>query len=225
MDVLNIATQTHGRVLVENARPSMTSGLLVAFHGYGQGAEEMLAEVSRIPGVEAWRIASVQALHRFYARRDERVVASWMTRQDRELAIADNLTYIDRVVDAVRDGADSGPLVFMGFSQGAAMAYRATRRGKHRSSGMIALGGDVPPELTGSGDQSWPPVLIGAGADDSWYTPAKCDADEAALRAAGAPLEVIRFEGGHEWTDPFRSAAGRWLGARLAENDQAGRKP
>jgi predicted esterase len=225
MDVINIATGTHGRVLLEPAaRPSGTTGLLVAFHGYGQSAEEMLAEIARINGIGAWRVASVQGLHRFYARRDERIVASWMTRQDRELAMADNIAYVDSVVDKVWTEHETAPLVFVGFSQGAAMAYRAARRGRHEASGLIALGGDLPPELKENDGRAWPAVMIGSGAQDPWYTPAKCDADEAALRAAGAPLDVIRFEGGHEWTDAFRAAASRWLAQRLTTHDQTGRR-
>ena len=40
----------------------------------------MLEEMRRIPGADAWRLVSVQALHRFYTRGDQAVVASWMTR-------------------------------------------------------------------------------------------------------------------------------------------------
>src|ERR671914_443656 len=70
-------------------------------------------------------IVSVQALHRFYTRHNT-IVASWMTREDRELAIADNVDYVGRVLDdARRRYAAGGPLVFEGFSQGRAMAYRA----------------------------------------------------------------------------------------------------
>ena len=82
---LTIATTTHGRVLVEEAADASSSRLIVAFHGYAQRAEDVLDHVRRIPGVSQWRIASVQALGRFYARDQETVVASWMTRQDREL--------------------------------------------------------------------------------------------------------------------------------------------
>ena len=42
----------------------------------------------------------MQALHPFYTK-TERIVASWMTRQDRELAIADNIRYVQAVIDAV----------------------------------------------------------------------------------------------------------------------------
>ena len=45
-------------------------------------------------------LVSVQGLHRFYQRRTNEVIASWMTRQDRELAIADNLAYVEGVIDA-----------------------------------------------------------------------------------------------------------------------------
>jgi hypothetical protein len=68
---------------------------------------------------------SIQGLYRFYERRTERVVAGWMTRQDRELAIADNITYVSRVLKHVLDGRAVDVMVFAGFSQGVAMAFRA----------------------------------------------------------------------------------------------------
>ena len=49
---------------------------------------------------EAWLAVAIQALHPFYTR-SQRVVASWMTRQNREAAIADNISYIDRVINQV----------------------------------------------------------------------------------------------------------------------------
>ena len=99
-----------------------------------------------IPGAAAWTLVSVQGLHRFYRGRTEEVVASWMTREDREVAIADNIAYVDAALDAVpHDG--STRIVFAGFSQGVAMAFRAALRGRRRAAGVIAIGGDVPPEL------------------------------------------------------------------------------
>ena len=43
----------------------------------------------------------MQAPNRFYDRDDD-VVASWMTKEDRELAIADNVAYVSAVLGAVR---------------------------------------------------------------------------------------------------------------------------
>ena len=56
----------------------------------------------------------MQGLHRFYSRNDERVIASWMTREDRDLVIADNVAYVDRAVDAI--GVE-GRLIFAGFDE------------------------------------------------------------------------------------------------------------
>jgi predicted esterase len=211
----------------------------------------MLTELERIPGAAEWNLASVQALHRFYARAserhgamgspqasgpggvqgvppiqvEERVVASWMTWQDREHAIADNIAYVDRVIesvsmtqavhslDAVEGSFAPHPveIVFVGFSQGTAMAYRAGVLGKHRVSGIIALGGDIPPDVRDARDRAWPPLLIGAGATDFWYTSSKVSADVAFLESREIPFEIIRSSAGHEWTDEFRATAGAWL--------------
>ena len=51
---------------------SPARGAIVGFHGYGQNADTMLDELRRIPGADAWRLVSVQALHRFYTRNDQR---------------------------------------------------------------------------------------------------------------------------------------------------------
>jgi predicted esterase len=231
--LLSIPTPTHGRVLVEDAADSSSPrrGLIVAFHGYGQSAEDMLADVRRIPGASAWTLASVQGLHRFYARDNQRVIASWMTRQDRELAIADNVEYVNRVVERVGGrsvehsgataadppgvfhGSTSDPLVFLGFSQGVAMAYRAALLGAHAPAGVIALAGDIPPELKAqdAAVRPWPPVLVATGARDTWFTPARLADDVAFLESRGIPHESVVFDGGHEWGDAFREAAGRWL--------------
>jgi predicted esterase len=213
VQVLSIPTQIHGRVLVEETADSHPAGLLLAFHGYGQGAEEFLQDVLKIPGALRWRVASVQALHRFYAR-EERVVASWMTRQDRAEAIADNIAYVDAVVDALLDGAAANPtrIVCIGFSQGTAMAYRAALAGKRRAAGVIALAGDIPPEIkSSSAGAAWPRVLIGVGDREAWYTGKKLHDDLAFLTARGVEHQLVRFAGGHEWTDEFRDAAAKWL--------------
>jgi predicted esterase len=209
---LSVRTSIHGRVLVEDAA-SDPAGLLLAFHGYGQGGEEFLQDVLKIPGASRWRVASLQALHRFYAR-EERVVASWMTRQDREESIADNIAYVDASVDTLLNDGSPNParIVCLGFSQGASMAYRAALAGRRRASGVIALAGDIPPEIKSSSAPSpWPRVLIGVGDRETWYVGRKLDDDIAFLTERGVDHQVVRFAGGHEWTAEFCDAAARWL--------------
>jgi predicted esterase len=50
-------------------------------------------------------------------------------------------------------------------------------------------------------------VLIGAGTRDTWFTEEKWRRDVAWLQGAGVAHEVVTFDGGHEWTGPFRDAA------------------
>ena len=212
--VLFVETSTHGRVLCHDCAGS-AAGLIVAFHGYGQSAADVLASVQQIPGIDNWRLAAPDALHRFYTRDQQKVVGSWMTREDRDLAIADNLAYVARVIERI--GPGSAPIVFAGFSQGASMAYRAAVLGAHRARGVIALGGDIPPEVrthteTAGAAAAWPAVLIGAGVRDTWFGK-RLDADLAFLSTHAIPHEVARFDGAHEWTPGFSTAAGRWLGA------------
>ncbi|PYR68549.1 MAG: phospholipase [Acidobacteria bacterium] len=205
-----IEARTHGRYLV---RPPRTPGpwpLLVGFHGYAEAASDHMEALQTIPGADQWLLVSVQALHPFYTRKD-RVVASWMTRDDRELAIGDNVDYVGRVLARVRADYPASPtLVFSGFSQGGAMAYRAAVN--YPANGLIVLAADVPPDIVERrGAVPLPAMLLGRGTRDDWYTEEKLAGDRAALARLDARVEVCVFDGGHEWTDAFRAAAAAFL--------------
>jgi predicted esterase len=216
---LSLPVTTHGRFLVRtNTGPLI--GLLVGFHGYAQDAESALSEIDRIDGSEQWLAVSIQGLHRFYGRGGKDVVSSWMTSQDRDQAIADNVAYVRAVVDHVRrtccassDGPSRLPIVVAGFSQGVAMAFRSAVH-LTPSAGIIALGGDIPPDIR-SASIRLPPVLLGRGTRDAWYSAEKLESDKAWLAAAGADFTVSLFDGGHEWSDAFREAAASFLSRRL----------
>jgi dienelactone hydrolase len=209
VSVRTLAAATLGRYLVAPAGGS--APLLVGFHGYGENADSHLAELQRIPGTEGWSKVAVQALHRFYNVKTQQVVGSWMTRLDREQAIRDNLAYVSSVVAAVRrEHATDDTLVFAGFSQGASMAWRAAAADPG-CRGVIALGGDVPPDVASAPDVRLPVALIGRGLSDAWYTADKLAADLEALEGRAAAIECCNFAGGHEWTEAFRERASRFL--------------
>ena len=212
-----IAVETHGRYLVEPPDVPGAAPLLVGFHGYAEAAEAQLERMRAIPGADRWLLVSVQGMHRFYQRRANAVVASWMTRQDRELAIADNLAYVARVVDeAAGERGNGRPLVFAGFSQGVAMAFRAAAASARPVAGVIAVGGDVPPELDAGVLARVPAVLICRGANDPLYAPATFENDVRRLRQAGTGVQPLEFDGAHEWAAPVLRAASLFLRERLA---------
>jgi predicted esterase len=191
----------------------------------------MLDVLQRIRGDRRWLLVSVQALNRFYTRTQD-VVGNWMTREDRELAIADNIAYVASVVAAVRRDYRTTPeVVYAGFSQGVAMAYRALAFAANESansagpgfspgirpSGGILLAGDVPPDVIPRLG-SLPPLLIGRGTTDEWYTESKAAADLALFAAAGISPQVHVFEGGHAWDEGFITVAGQLLDRTVSLN-------
>ena len=210
--VRTIDARTCGQYLVDPPEVVGPAPLLIGFHGYGENAERHLEALRRLPGASQWLIVSVDALHRFYRSQNGAVIGSWMTRQNREAAIGHNIAYVRSIVERVmRDWQTTGVLVYAGFSQGVAMAYRAAARCGHPCTGIIALAGDVPPELTKDSSVVWPRTLVARGRDDTRYTQATMDADLTFLSAAGVSVESLVFSGGHEWVDEFRDTAGAFL--------------
>jgi predicted esterase len=206
------STEVHGRYLVRPGTSGRNERWLVGFHGQGQTAEAFLTDLERVPRGPTWLVAAVQGLNRYYAGRSRTIVASWMTSQDRELAIADNVAWVDRVLDALeREFGPPRTIVFTGFSQGVAMAYRAGLLCRRSCAAIIAVCGDVPPELTSSSPRPWPRVMVATGARDDWYTPARLEADFEFLRTRRADAERLVFDGGHEWSQAMVAAAARWL--------------
>ena len=208
---LNIATRIHGRVLVRDAADP--TAVVAGFHGYMENAEIQMARLEALPDAERATLVSVQGLHRFYRGRAEEVVAGWMTRQDREAMIADNIEYCDHAIEASAPAAI--PLLTVGFSQGVAMAFRAAIRGRRRAVGVVAVGGDVPPELLADATLPFPAVLLARGERDDWYTNAQLEADASALRARRTAVETLVYPGAHEWTAEVAIAASRFIGRYL----------
>jgi predicted esterase len=136
-----------------------------------------------------------------------------MTRQDRELAIADNVAYVAAVIEAVeREFSIRETAVFAGFSQGVAMAFRAACSTAYgRRVAAVALGGDVPPELDGARLARVGAALVGRGLRDQWYGERQWAADVERLRGAGVEARGVAVDAGHEWTAEFSAAAGTFL--------------
>jgi len=199
MNVLQIETSIHGRVLFEKRGDD---NLLIGFHGYAETAETHMAELASLPGIGEWSVAAIQALHPFYSKGGTVIGASWMTSLDRELAIVDNINYVRRAVVTL---PPARTLVFLGFSQGAAMAARAAAH--IPAAGLILLGGDIPPEVR---ELPLPPLLLARGERDDWYSAEKFKEDLRFVK----PEKTLVFDGGHEWTDEFRTAAGEFLATR-----------
>ncbi|MGE3275364.1 MAG: phospholipase [Vicinamibacterales bacterium] len=214
--VHTIETRTHGRYLVGAPHGPGPHPWLVGFHGQSETAAMQMEALQAMRPGPAWGLASVQGLHRYYTRAGG-VVAGWMTREDRELAIGDNIAYVAAVVAALA-GAH-GPmaaLCYSGFSQGVAMAYRAAAFSGPPCAALVLLAGDVPPDVVPVAG-GLPPILLGRGARDPLYGDATAERDRARLAAAGAAVDYMEFDAAHAYAAAFTDRARAFLDALVRE--------
>lgn len=204
--VCSIQATVQGRYLFRPPLQAAPPVLIAGFHGYGQTAENELALLKSIPGSETCSLCSIEALHQFYTTKGD-PGASWMTSQQREARIAENVRYIDAVIEQILPAGSM--LVLHGFSQGAGMACRAAVLGKHRASGVMMLGGDIPPELV---LKDWfGKVHIARGIMDPLYKEENFRKDGIRLHDTGIEHILCAFSGGHMPAAEYFVSAGEFL--------------
>ena len=200
MHIKAVSARTHGRYLIDI--PDTSRGTLVGFHGYKENAAIHMDVLRQIAGTRTLGLISVQGLHRFYSKGGT-VVASWMTKEDREQAIADNIEYIGGVLSAAADEFGmTRPMIYVGFSQGVAMAFRAAAFVLRPCDGLIALASDVPPDVAPLA-ASLPRTLLGRGDRDEYYSAEQAATDFQVLTSAGVRVEAYVFSGGHVFAPAF----------------------
>lgn len=205
----HIQTKVHGFYLIQKAKGTETSPLLVGFHGYGETAEDQMQLLQQIPGIKNWTLCSVQALHSYYNTRGK-IGYCWMTSQDRELRINENVNYVNAVISEVKKSYPvNDAIVFHGFSQGTAMACRAALLGKFKASGVILLGGDIPPEFIQLNKMQR--LLLARGKKDKFYSSVRWRNDVARVNDSDIESHVCEFDGGHEGHNDYYKAVDDFL--------------
>lgn len=174
--------------------------LWIALHGYGHLARYFLRSFEGLE--QEVLIAAPEGLSRYYTdNAHTRVGATWMTREDREHEIADQITYLDKLAEDLRNRCPSGtPLHVLGFSQGVATACRWSCLGASRAERLVLWGGNMPPELDAAllGQRSRDThVHLVHGEKDTIVPVETLAASEARLRAANVPHTSHRFDGAH----------------------------
>lgn len=181
--------------------PATARHIWVVLHGYGQLARFFLRPFEGL--AEGRLIAAPEGLSRYYLDAEHsRVGATWMTREDRDHEIADQVHYLDRLVERLLEQCGGPRLVsVLGFSQGVATACRWAVLGRTDFERLVLWGGTMPPEQAADDlAKRWSSTHVDLvhGEQDPVVDAAALARNEARLHEAGVAHAVHRFHGGHE---------------------------
>ena len=155
-------------------------------------------------------VVAPEALSRYYAgevaaSRTAPVVASWMTREQREDEIRDYVRYLDDLHAVVvgRFGGSPPPVAVLGFSQGGAAALRWVANGNVKPAHLIIWASSIAPEIDYAANAAvrTPRFTYVCGTKDIYITPKVLDQQLGMLRIANLPHQVESFDGGHRLDD------------------------
>ena len=179
--------------------PTKARAIWIVLHGYGQLARYFLTKFEGLE--EGVAIVAPEALNRFYLdEAHNRVGATWMTREERENEITDQLGYLDALVKELRGERTDVPIHVLGFSQGVATACRWSLLGKTKMDRLVLWAGSLPPEPTFAELRTaWAHLTVEVvlGSEDPFSGEKELQATTARLEAAGVQYRLHRFTGGH----------------------------
>jgi predicted esterase len=177
-------------------------------HGYGQPAADFIREFEIIAN-RTRVIVAPEALSRHYLPTEPgyhsgeaRVGASWMTREDRQMEIADYVGYLDALYDEIttKVNRQNVSVTVLGFSQGGATADRWVSRGRSRVHRLVLWGAflasdaDLNQAATIFGDVK---LTIVYGTKDKYTNEQLVEDYQTLLKEKTIPFELITFDGGH----------------------------
>lgn len=169
--------------------------LLIALHGYGQLIPFFSQKFKDVPS--DYLVIVPEGPHRFYLNGTSgRVGASWMTKEERENDIQDNINYLDTLLEEVIKKYPSIEATYvLGFSQGGATATRWVAYGNIKPAGLLLWATVFPPDLT----EAFPTVVSKKvfiiGSADEYYQGE--DAEQICREYEDRSFEIIRYEGNH----------------------------
>jgi predicted esterase len=181
-----------------------TKQVWFVLHGYGQLAKYFIAK---------FKVIAPEGLSRFYlediATRSQtgnnRVGATWMTRENRLMDIENYITYLNTVHKTEMKIRPNLPATIVGFSQGAATASRWVLDQSIEFSRLILWAGIFPDDMDfekGREVLKDKDVHLVYGTTDPFLTEARLIEMKKLTEKTGIRSTPITFEGGHELHDP-----------------------
>jgi len=197
----NLIVDKTARYWVSGNDKGITDRVIVLLHGYGMSAKDCLSLFGgmKLPGT---LLVAPEGLSRFYSKGFfGDVVASWMTREERTQEIADQMGYLDRLLDVItHELAPNQPeILVIGYSQGVATGSRWIKfRNGAGIKKFVAWAGEIAPDVL---EMGWPAdvsVLQIYSLTDNFISAETFQKQASRLKAGGGVLEQYIYEGKHE---------------------------
>jgi predicted esterase len=171
--------------------------IIYALHGYGQLSRYFIEKFKGLD--ENYFIVAPEGMHRFYLEGSAgRVGASWMTKEDRDHDIEDNIYWLDELDRVFEAKKPQLKKIILGFSQGGATAARWFYNGSIHAHHLIVWASVFPPDLpkeTVIQYQSERTNFFVLGQQDQYYTEDKQRDLVAFYRSMG--FDTTQYEGTH----------------------------
>ena len=185
-----------------------TKKVWFVIHGYGQLAEFFIRKFKSLEAKGIYVIAP-EGLSRFYLEDvtkrsqggSQRVGATWMTRENRQMDIHNYLTYLTEVYTSVMKLSNSIPVTILGFSQGAATATRWAVSNRIRFDRLVLWAGMLPEDMDfqlGRELLTDKKIIHVYGTQDVFITDERFQQMKLLAEKLTTVPRMVRFEGGHE---------------------------
>ncbi len=203
MKQVNIKIEKTARYFTLGELTNKTKNIWIVCHGYAQLGNHFLKWFQGFENEENFIVAP-EALHRFYWKGfDGKVVASWMTKEDRLNDIEDYVNYLDHVTLKVLKGVDRDKvnLNVLGFSQGGSTVCRWVTQSSLKFDSLTLWAGAFPEDI----DYFEKKKLFNSinlhlviGDEDQFYTEERIEMQKQTLKDKNIDYTLIRFEGNHK---------------------------
>lgn len=171
-------------------------------HGYGQLAEFFVRKFKSFFTPDRLFIAPEGTNYNYLEGFQGRVGANWMTKHERETAIANNHRLLDKLMASFLEKYSKKPKIkVLGFSQGAATATRwgSTWAGKIDTLVLWSGGFALDLNLEAANDSfSQTELIMVLGDKDELITPESIQKQEELILSLGKEIQRFNFDGGHE---------------------------
>lgn len=201
MNQHNIAVEKTARYFTLNPAEGQAKHIWIILHGYAQHAGYFIRKFTPLDRDDTLVVAP-EGMHRFYQEGfSGRVVASWMTKDDREADINDNTNYLNQLVVKLSADHPKAKIRVLAFSQGGATACRWAVKSKVPIEQLVLWAASFPPDLDlgqhGEKLNTLNLILV-MGTKDPFIEEKDIRQVQQLLDEGGIKYNIKRFEGKHE---------------------------